>query len=406
MATDLADLPELRCPYCGKPLNSDEYEHAVEEFKNSAAAEYNEQQRKDKQRFEEEKQKLVQKHTEEKRTMHEELKVFYDKQVQDLKKSYEDLDSRRRDDLMESLTQKKAEYDHKLQEKDTQLRELENGIIEFKRQAVEEAHKTVCNEIEMRDIQINRLQGKVEELVKQLTETQSELKGEVGEVNLLRILEDAFKEKGDLIVKRPRGSLGPEIIHHIRTSTGQLLENKIGYDNKEGRAQDLEKAKRDKKKFELDHFIIVSRNLPKRGCPSQFYAEKEGIHILHPDIVAPVVSIMRQASIEISRQSGSMLDQQTKEAKIFDLVRSREFNTDIEAICEIHQKISNHHKKDRKHHETSWREEEKIQKDLMDTYVHVRSSIDAIIHPDPAIDNQNNLEPKDGTDSIKKKHTP
>jgi hypothetical protein len=167
-----------------------------------------------------------------------------------------------REDLGESFTQKKAEYDHKLLEKDRQLRELENGIIEFKRQAVEEANKTVCNEIEMRDIQINRLQGKVEELVKQLTQTQSELKGEVGEVNLLRILEDAFKEKGDLIVKRPRGSLGPEIIHHIRTSTGQLLENKIGYDNKEGRAQDLEKAKRDKKKFELDPFIIVSRNLP------------------------------------------------------------------------------------------------------------------------------------------------
>jgi hypothetical protein len=109
---------------------------------------------------------------------------------------------------------------------------------------------------------------------------------------------------------------------------------------------------------------------------------------------------MRQASIEISRQSGSILDQQSKETKIFDLVRSREFNRDIEAICEIHQKISNLHKKDRKHHETSWKEEEKIQKDLIDTYVHVRSSIDAIIHPKPAIDNQNNLESKDGTDAI------
>jgi hypothetical protein len=166
-------------------------------------------------------------------------------------------------------------------------------------------------------------------------------------------IEDTFKEKGDLIVKRPRGSLGPEIIHHIRTPTGQLLENKIGYDNKEEREQDLQKAKRDKKKFELDHFIIVSHNLPKRGRGSQFYGEKDGIHILHPDIVASVASIMREASIEISRQLGSMIDQQTKEAKIFDLIRSQEFNRDIEAICEIHQKISNLHKKDRKQHETS-----------------------------------------------------
>jgi DNA repair exonuclease SbcCD ATPase subunit len=258
MATDLADLRELRCPYCGKPLNSDEYEHAIEEFKNSAAAEYKEQQRKDKQ----------------------ELKAIYDKQVQDVKKNYEELDRQRREDLMESFAQKKAEYDHKLQEKETQLRELENGVNEFRGQAIEEANKSVRNEIEKRDTQINRLQGKVEELAKQLTQTQSELKGEVGEVNLLRILEDAFKEKGDLIVKTPRGSLGPEIIHHIRTATGELLENKIGYDNKEGRItkQDLEKAKRDKKKFGFDHFIIVSQYYKTRASEAVLWTERRDTH--------------------------------------------------------------------------------------------------------------------------------
>lgn len=66
----------------------------------------------------------------------------------------------------------------------------------------------------------------------------------------------------------------PEIIHHIRIATGQLLENKIGYDNKEGRI-DLEKAKRDKKKFGFDHFIIVSRNIAKGERRNQFYDRKK-----------------------------------------------------------------------------------------------------------------------------------
>jgi hypothetical protein len=48
MATDLADFPEWKCPYCGKALTNDEYNHAIEEFRVKAEQEYKEQQRKDK----------------------------------------------------------------------------------------------------------------------------------------------------------------------------------------------------------------------------------------------------------------------------------------------------------------------------------------------------------------------
>lgn len=205
MATDLADLAELRCPYCGKLLNSDEYKHAVEEFKNRAAEQYKEQRRIDKQHLEDELRKLEHQHEGERRqwenqkriiyeqaaekariSVHNEiaereirieqlrkdveesrkqltqtqseLKAFYDKQVQDLKKSYEDLNRQRQEEFRESLAQTIAKKDAKLQEKDKQLQEFENGFVEFKRQAVEVASKSARNEIEARDIQIKRLQ--------------------------------------------------------------------------------------------------------------------------------------------------------------------------------------------------------------------------------------------------------
>jgi hypothetical protein len=33
MAADLADFPEWKCPYCGKFLTNDAYNHAIEEFR-------------------------------------------------------------------------------------------------------------------------------------------------------------------------------------------------------------------------------------------------------------------------------------------------------------------------------------------------------------------------------------
>jgi sarcosine oxidase delta subunit len=65
MATELANFPEWKCPYCGKLLTNDEYNHAVEELRVRAEKEYKEQQRKDREYFEEQKQKLIEKNQEE-----------------------------------------------------------------------------------------------------------------------------------------------------------------------------------------------------------------------------------------------------------------------------------------------------------------------------------------------------
>jgi len=43
----MATITELKCPYCGKPLTSTEYDQAVYEFKKGAEEEYSEQKRKD-----------------------------------------------------------------------------------------------------------------------------------------------------------------------------------------------------------------------------------------------------------------------------------------------------------------------------------------------------------------------
>ena len=151
----------------------------------------------------------------------EDLKTIYDEQIENLKKSYEELNKQRQEDFKESLSQKIAEYEHELYEKDKRLQEFENGLVNFKARATDEAKTSVRNEIEERDTQINRLKKKVDELANQLSQTQSELKGEGAEINLLRILQDEFQDKGDLFEKETRGSSGADIIQQIKITSGE-----------------------------------------------------------------------------------------------------------------------------------------------------------------------------------------
>ena len=242
----------LKKNYCGKFLTNDEYNHAIEEFRVRAEQEYKEQRRKDIQYFEEQKRKLIEKNQEEMDNLTkyhnkhsnkilEELKTSYNEQMENLKKSYEE-----QEDFKESLSQRMAECEHELYQKDKRLQELENGLVNFRTRAMEEAKTSVRNEIEERDTQINRLKKKVDELGKQLSQTQSELKGEAAEVNLLRILQDEFQDKGDYFEKERRGSCGADIIQQIRTISGEVLETKIAYDNKESTTitkQDIERKR-------------------------------------------------------------------------------------------------------------------------------------------------------------------
>jgi len=409
MATDLADFPEWKCPYCGNLLTNEEYNYAMEGFRIKAEQKYEERRPNDIQYFEEEKRRLIEKNQEEMdnftkfHNMHsdkilEDLKTSYHEQMENLKETYEELSKQRQEDFDESLSQKMVEYEHELYEKDKRLQELETGLADFKARATDQAKTLVRNEIEERDTQINRLKKKVDELGKQLSQTQSELKGEAAEINLLRILQNEFQDKGDHFEKETRGSCGADIIQQIRTTSRELLENKIAYDNKESAAitkQDIEKAKKDKERLQTDYFIIVSRNLPKRDCKDGLYGEKEGILLVHPDIIVAVAWIIRRTIIEISKEVTSKQDLKTKQSKIYDHVRSREFNSQIESICETHKRMFDLQEKERKDHETTWKKREELQKQLRDVHIRLRSGIDAIIQGSPTLCRQNISQEKD-----------
>jgi hypothetical protein len=81
-----------------------------------------------------------------------------------------------------------------------------------------------------------------------------------------------------------------------------------------------------------------------------------------------------------------MQDQETKQAKLYDYIRSREFYRQIEALCDTHTKMSDLLKKERKDHETLWKKREALLKQLLDAYIDIGSGIDTIMQDQPKDD--------------------
>jgi hypothetical protein len=165
-------------------------------------------------------------------------------------------------------------------------------------------------------------------------------------------------------------------------ASGQLLQTKIGYDNKEAEsvtARDIEKAKRDKESLRTDYFIIVSQNLPKKEIKNGLCGEKDGILLAHPIIITELARLIRKTIIDISKESATKQDRETKQAKIYALVNSRGFRRYIETIEEVRKRLSEHQNEERRDHEKSWKKANMIIEKLRDVYVEMSTGIDTII---------------------------
>jgi hypothetical protein len=92
-------------------------------------------------------------------------------------------------------------------------------------------------------------------------------------------------------------------------------------------------------------------------------------------IIVAVAGIIRRAIIEISKTSASTQDQETKQRKIYDYIRGRDFRNQIESICSTHEEMCKLQDKEEKDHKTLWKKREALQKQLRKTYINISSGL-------------------------------
>jgi len=388
---------EFKCPLCHSSLASEDYYRAIEELKKKVSETYSEEHRKTKQEYEEKLQQISQGHKDEvadlkrtyeekRKTLRKEMEDTYRQQLAELKKTYDKInkDNKRHFESLEKRL--KTEGKKELQEKEKQLKELRREQNRLRKLAFDEGKASadletgkLKNDLRERDIQIERFKRDTDELRKQLSQSQSELKGEAGEIDLFSKLTQEFQQ--DFFSRQKRGKAMGDIIQRIRTAT-TTLEKPIVYDNKQSdnvTSKDIEKAKKYKDVHATDYVIIVSSNLPKKDVKNRLFGERDGILLCHPAIVVDIVKQIRRAIIEISKQSESRKDREAKEAKLYDYIRSQEFSAIVEELRDIYQKMADLQDHEEKAHVRLWKDRKKLQLQINDAYVGISTGIDCIL---------------------------
>jgi len=237
-------------------------------------------------------------------------------------------------------------------------------------------------EIKERDIQIGRFSKEVESLKNQLSQRQSELQGEAGELDLYETLTHAFSR--DFFRRQKRGTSSGDLIQQIRTTTGPL-DTPIVYDNKAASTvskTDIEKAKRYKKIHATNYVLIVCGNLPKKAVPNGLIGQKDGIILVHPSIVVEVAKQIRAGIIEVSKYTKSKEDQKAKQARLYEYIIGQEFSMVLQSMAELNEKLYNLQSKEEKDHQTLWKNRKTLQEQLVKAYNDLSSGVESITQED------------------------
>ncbi len=396
MTAKLNDLEDLACPLCGKTLASSEYVHAKQELEKKLAERYSIENKKRDEDYQKQLQdqkdhydkiinELKNRNDEGLESIKKELRESYEKQLLELKKMQDE--SMKQDQELHRKKEEQLEYDYKKQidDKTQQIVTLQNSLNQQKQFGYEEAKAIFTRELEEKDkqikekeIQITRFQGDISDLKNKLMQSQSELKGEVGELDLYSRLTNAFPD--DHFRRQKRGSSSGDLIQKIRTTSG-TIDTQIVYDNKEANTvtkTDVEKAKKYTKIHGTKYVLIVSRNLPKKDVKNGLLGEKEGILLVHPSIVVEVAAQIRTGIIEISKLSKSKGDQKSKESKLYNYIISQDFSMMLESLDRIHKKMFDLQAKEEKDHQTLWKIRKELQEQLISTHNDISSGIESI----------------------------
>jgi hypothetical protein len=309
--------------------------------------------------------------------------MFTNEQLRDIKKEYTKLSEERLQEKERTHKDEIRNKDSVLLEKDRQLEELKNTAD---KRAREEVRKELEEERERSKglgIQQERYREEIRKLNLKLATKQSELKGEIGEINLEEMLQ-AFSKKGDIItLKKRKGENTADIIHQIMGPNRQLLETVIVYDNKNTQTindDDVRKSKSYREIHNTDYSIIVSRNIPKKYSTNERYAEKDGVIITSPEVLEPIVENIRRGLIEISKMSNNKQEILTKQLKLYSYITGNEFSRQLEALYSVHARLTTLQDDEEKRHKTIWRKRTEVCKELKEHYTNISSGLDAILN--------------------------
>lgn len=103
-----------------------------------------------------------------------------------------------------------------------------------------------------------------------------------------------------------------------------------------------------------------------------------------------VAKEIRKGLIGIAKESSSKKYQLTKQAKLYDYIRGKDFARNLVSISQNENRLSDLQDKEIRSHKTLWKNREEIFGNLTEAYTNISSMVDAIIQQEQ--EEQNDIQ--------------
>lgn len=287
--------------------------------------------------------------------------------------------------LKKALQDQQEEETHKLNklrlELETELKERLTLDIVAKAQ---EKHDLEKRELEK---QLNDQKRLTEQMTRKLEQGSMQTQGEVQELALQEILQQAFPY--DVVQEVPKGITGADCILIVRNEFGKEC-GKIVFESKRAKAFGKEwipKLKSDALLVKADISILVTQVLPD---DIRNFDQKDGVWICKFGEVVSLIKVLREGIMNVARAQQSQENKGEKKEMLYNYFTSNEFTQQMRAINEAYLYLKSSIDKERFQMEKLWKEREKqIDKVLLNNH-HLLGTIKGIAGND--IEDQGLLE--------------
>jgi hypothetical protein len=277
----------------------------------------------------------------------------------------------------------------KLQEERAKIGEEIRGIELQKNQVKETDFQLRLKELEK---QLEDQKKLAEEMKRRADQGSTQLQGEVQELALEKLLQDAFPF--DVIVPVGKGIRGADCTLTVRNASGQEC-GKIIYESK--RTKNFEsdwtdKLKNDMRQQGAQVAILVTRVMPKdMTC----FGEKNGVWICNFSEVKALTEALRDGVIRIFQASKNQQNKGDKMQLLYDYLTSSEFSEQWKAIREGFSSMKMSIQRERDTMERLWKTREKQLEKVLLNAAHIKGSMEGISGQDDF-----NMNLIDDTDEI------
>jgi len=340
-------MNKIVCPNCNREIEiSQAIAHKIqEEVLEKAHKKYNEALEKQRKDIEEKAEKRIK----------DELELkFKDSQneLDEVKEQSREL----REQLLELTKQLRL-----LKQKDDE-RELEmQKKLSLEREKIQE--EIVKVEKEKSNLEIAEVKKQLEDTKKALEDAQrkaaqksQQLQGEILELELERILHDAFPH--DNVESVAKGTPGADVLQVVKSPKGFVCGSILWESKRTKEWSDkwLVKLKEDLRAQKANIPIIVSVVLPKEAKDG--FGIKEGVCICSFKLILPIATVMRKNLLDVGYQKAVSANREEKKDLLFDYVTNYEFQQQVERIFEAYKEGKNQISKERIAFEKSWKQRE------------------------------------------------